>query len=234
MWPFRRFAAARRESAALIYTLGPVFAADPGPVPLHAPAALAVPAGNRRSPKGWALRPESPSMPAKRPGRKTTRFRYPRCRITLLDQPLTSVSSQPGAAPLEVARIRLGRRIWLQDGGEPIFGTGICQLLVRVDSTGSLRCAASDMGMAYSKAWQVVHRAEEHFGFALIYKQVGGKRGGGSTLSAEGRRLVASFAALTDEAGPILDRLYEKHFGTGPSLSTGQPAPAGPASPTRA
>jgi molybdate transport system regulatory protein len=112
--------------------------------------------------------------------------------------------------------MRLGRRIWLQDGGEPIFGTGICQLLVRVDSSGSLRCAATEMGMAYSKAWQVVHRAEEHLGFALIYRQVGGKRGGGSKLTDDGRRLVASFGALTDEADPLLERLYEKHFSEWP------------------
>jgi molybdate transport system regulatory protein len=141
-----------------------------------------------------------------------------------LDRDLTIAASEYTPAPAEVVRIRLGRRIWLQDGGEPIFGTGICQLLVRVDATGSLRCAAGDMGMAYSKAWQVVHRAEEHFGFALIHRQVGGKRGGGSTLTEEGRRLVASFAALANEAGPLLDSLYEKHFGNWTAEREGRPA----------
>ena len=41
----------------------------------------------------------------------------------------------------------------------PIFGVGVCQLLARVETTGSLRRAAADMGMAYSKAWLVVRRA---------------------------------------------------------------------------
>ena len=129
---------------------------------------------------------------------------------------MTTSASDFAPAQVRAARIRLGRRIWLQDGDEPVFGIGICRLLVRVDATGSLRCAAAEMGMAYSKAWQVVHRAEEHLGFALIYKQVGGKRGGGSRLSDDGRRLVASFDALAEEAGPLLDRLYEKHFGAWP------------------
>jgi molybdate transport system regulatory protein len=146
---------------------------------------------------------------------------------------LTTASSDLALAPIDAVRIRLGRRIWLQDGGEPVFGTGICQLLVRVDSTGSLRCAAAEMGMAYSKAWQVVHRAEEHFGFALIYRQVGGKRGGGSRLSDDGRRLVASFGALTDEAGPLLDRLYEKHFGAWPSAPEDRCGAASTELPTR-
>jgi molybdate transport system regulatory protein len=127
-----------------------------------------------------------------------------------------TTTSESRSAQAEAVQIRLGRRIWLQDRGEPIFGIGICRLLSRVESTRSLRCAAVEMGMAYSKAWQVVRRAEEHLGFALIHRQVGGKRGGGSTLTDDGRRLVASFGALTDEAGPLLDRLYEKHFGTWP------------------
>jgi molybdate transport repressor ModE-like protein len=129
---------------------------------------------------------------------------------------LTTSAPDFAPTPVQPARIRLGRRLWLQDGNEPVFGTGICQLLMRVDATGSLRCAAAEMGMAYSKAWQVVHRAEEHLGFALIYRQVGGKRGGGSQLSDDGRRLIASFGALAEEADPLLDRLFEKHFGARP------------------
>jgi molybdate transport system regulatory protein len=162
-------------------------------------------------------------MTAKRPGRSATPCRYSRCSITLKDELLTTIYSASLPARVEAVQLRLGRRIWLQDGGEPIFGSGICQLLVRVESTGSLRCAAAEMGMAYSKAWQVVRRAEEHLGFALIYRQVGGKRGGGSTLSDDGKRLVASFGALTDEAGPLLDRLYEKHFGAWPEAGDERP-----------
>jgi molybdate transport system regulatory protein len=134
-----------------------------------------------------------------------------------------TITSEIRSAQADTVQIRLGRRIWLQDRGEPIFGIGICQLLVRVESTGSLRCAAVDMGMAYSKAWQVVRRAEEHLGFSLIYRQVGGKRGGGSTLSDDGKRLVESFRALSDEAGPLLDRLYEKHFGAWPGVREDRP-----------
>jgi molybdate transport system regulatory protein len=110
-------------------------------------------------------------------------------------------------------RIRLGRRIWLDDLGVPVFGTGIRELLIRVQSTGSLRRAASDMGMAYSKAWHIVRRAEDHLGFKLLERQTGGRRGGGSIVSGEGKWLVGAFGALVDEAGALLDELYAKHFG---------------------
>jgi molybdate transport system regulatory protein len=89
---------------------------------------------------------------------------------------------------------------------------GIRELLVRVESTGSLRQAALDMGMAYSKAWQILRRAEEHLGFALLDRRTGGRGGGGSIVSDEGRLLAGSFGALVDDADALLDGLVEKHL----------------------
>ena len=111
-----------------------------------------------------------------------------------------------------LAGVRLAHRIWLQDGSTPVFGAGICELLSRVEATGSIRRAASDMGMAYSKAWQIVRRAEAHLGVPLLNRQAGGEGGGGSVLSDEARRLVRAFGALLDEARPMLDELYARHF----------------------
>lgn len=112
-----------------------------------------------------------------------------------------------------MSSIRPAQRIWLHDRGARVFGAGIRELLLRVEATGSLHHAAADMGMAYSKAWGIVRRAEEHLGFPLIARQTGGSGGGGSALSDDGRWLVRAFGALLDEAAPMLDQLYAKHFG---------------------
>lgn len=110
------------------------------------------------------------------------------------------------------AGVRLAHRLWLQDRDAPVFGAGISELLGKVEATGSLRKAASEMGMAYSKAWQIVRRAEEHLGFKLMIRHAGGKGGGCSTVSDEGRRLVRAFGALTEEADPLLAELFDRHF----------------------
>jgi molybdate transport system regulatory protein len=112
--------------------------------------------------------------------------------------------------PLGVAP---AQRIWLHSEGSPVFGMGVRELLMRVESTGSLRHAAADMGLAYSKAWHIVRRAEKYLGFALLERQTDGKHGGGSTVSDEGRWLVGAFGALIDEADGLLNGLYVKHFG---------------------
>ena len=106
--------------------------------------------------------------------------------------------------------VRPGLRLWLQDAGAPVFGMGICRLLHGVESTGSLRRAATDMDMAYSKAWRIVQRAEEHLGFALIARRVGGASGGGSVLTEEGRELVKAFEQFADRVQATVDALYDE------------------------
>ena len=126
--------------------------------------------------------------------------------------PMKHVDPSSSGAETCPAGVRLAHRIWLQDGATPVFGAGIAELLGRVEATGSLRRAASGMGMAYSKAWQIVRRAEEHLGFKLMVRRTGGRGGGCSTVSDEGRWLVRSFGALTEEADPLLVDLFDRHF----------------------
>jgi molybdate transport system regulatory protein len=108
--------------------------------------------------------------------------------------------------------VQVGQRIWLHRGGRSAMGTGTFRLLVGVESTGSLSRAASGMGMAYSKAWQSVRQAEAALGFPLLHRQTGGKGGGGSTLSPQGKWLVGSFGALLEDATGMLRELGDKHL----------------------
>ena len=69
------------------------------------------------------------------------------------------------------------------DAGERFFGEGPCRLLHLIEETGSLRSAAAQMGLSYSKALRLVQHAEKELGFALTCKTIGGRGGGGSPLS---------------------------------------------------
>ena len=46
------------------------------------------------------------------------------------------------------------------DAGERFFGEGPCRLLHLIEETGSLRSAAAQMGLSYSKALRLVQHAE--------------------------------------------------------------------------
>ena len=64
--------------------------------------------------------------------------------------------------------------------GQRFFGPGVAELLERVREHRSLRAAAASMEMAYSKAWRIIHEAEEGFGFRLLDSTIGGRHGGGA------------------------------------------------------
>ena len=63
------------------------------------------------------------------------------------------------------------------DAGERFFGEGPCRLLHLIEETGSLRSAAAQMGLSYSKALRLVQHAEKELGFSLTCKTIGGRGG---------------------------------------------------------
>ena len=73
------------------------------------------------------------------------------------------------------------------------FGPGVAQLLHRVERLHSLRAAAAEMEMAYSKAWTVIKNAENALGFKLLASTTGGRHGGGAALTPEGKALLTAY-----------------------------------------
>ena len=85
--------------------------------------------------------------------------------------------------------------LFLDENGEKFFGEGPCSLLKAVEKTGSVRAAAGSMDMAYSKAMKLLKAAEKALGYPLIYRTTGGKDGGGSVLTAEGKNWLRQYEA---------------------------------------
>ena len=104
------------------------------------------------------------------------------------------------------------RAYLLGDDGHRVFGPGPVDLLERVGELGSLRAAAIDMGMAYTKATRLVRDAERAFGFALTERTVGGTGGGGSQLTAEARGLIERYRAFELTSRWALSAAYETCF----------------------
>ena len=93
------------------------------------------------------------------------------------------------------------------------FGEGPCRLLHAIDETGSLRKAAAQMDMGYSKALRMIHRAEDALGFSLTEKVIGGTGGGGSTLTEQAREFLQDFESYRDSCCRENERIYQEIFG---------------------
>ena len=98
------------------------------------------------------------------------------------------------------------------DNGIKFFGEGPCRLLRAVEKTGSLRAAAMEMEMAYSKASKILKQAESTLGFPLTARSTGGKDGGGSVLTPEGKQFLRQYEAYRDACISTNQTLYRRYF----------------------
>ena len=101
---------------------------------------------------------------------------------------------------------------FLDDRGEKFFGEGPARLLHGIEETGSLRAAAMSMDMAYTKALKLIRNAEAALGFALIRRSTGGKDGGGSSLTPEGKEWLQRYEAYRDACKLANSKLYLEFF----------------------
>lgn len=95
---------------------------------------------------------------------------------------------------------------------EKCFGPGIAELLHRVERLHSLRAAATEMEMAYSKAWTIIKRAEASLDIKLLLSTTGGKNGGGAALTPEGAAILQAYDRFCAQLRQFGDELFQKEF----------------------
>jgi molybdate transport system regulatory protein len=103
-------------------------------------------------------------------------------------------------------------KVWFVLGNTHIFGSGLARLLADIDRFGTLRKAAEAGRVSYRYAWDMIKAAEAHLGKKLIIRQAGGRGGGRSTLSAEGRRLLNLFQRINTEVAEFADQRFAALF----------------------
>lgn len=81
------------------------------------------------------------------------------------------------------------------------------ELLERIDASGSISAAASAMGMSYKAAWEAVEAINNLSEQPLVERKTGGQKGGGTTLTTYGRRVVGAYRRLEQEREHVLKTL---------------------------
>lgn len=107
----------------------------------------------------------------------------------------------------------LTRLIFVDDNNEKFFGEGPYRLLRGIEKTGSLRATAMDMGMSYTKALKLINNAEKELGFRFTTRVVGGKSGGGSCLTDEGREWLDKYEKYKEACLKENERIYQEIYG---------------------
>ena len=103
-------------------------------------------------------------------------------------------------------------KIWIEAGGEPVFGRGRRFLLEAIDTHGSINRAAQEVDISFRKAWGYIKAMEERLGVKLVERQTGGKNGGGALLTDEARDMLKKYEALEKGIQEIVDKRFKAIF----------------------
>jgi len=103
------------------------------------------------------------------------------------------MTEQNAMNPPGTQRTVVRLHLWLERSGGTVFGMGRLQLLERIETCGSLKAAAEELGMSYRAAWGKLKASEEAMGIALVEK-VGGNKSG-CRLTQEGIAMAAAYRA---------------------------------------
>ena len=99
---------------------------------------------------------------------------------------------------LKKGAFRVNGSLWIEGDGQRFFGPGPVELLESIEKTGSISKAAKSMGMSYKKAWDIVSRINGMAAAPFVATSIGGEDGGGSTISAEAKEMIAWYRQLRE------------------------------------
>lgn len=89
------------------------------------------------------------------------------------------------------------------------LGPGRIELLEKIIETGSISQAAKLMGMSYKKSWDLIHSINQHTQNPIVVTQTGGEKGGGTTVTDEGKQLISAFKNLHNDFQIYLSQKLE-------------------------
>ncbi len=102
--------------------------------------------------------------------------------------------------------------LWIERNQRVVLSRWRVQLLEAIEATGSISAAAERLGVQYRLAWERLDEMEEGLGARLVERHVGGTHGGGASVTAFGRDLIARFNAFAAALDDALQSEFDRHF----------------------
>jgi molybdate transport system regulatory protein len=102
-------------------------------------------------------------------------------------------------------------KLWISSSEKTsALGDGKWVLLKTIEECGSLKAASEKCGISYRKAWGDIQKAESFLQAKVLNRTRGGKKGGCSTLTPFGKKLIAAYTDLNNKAEQQLAELFEQ------------------------
>lgn len=102
---------------------------------------------------------------------------------------------------------RLMGKLLIETAVGSFLGDKRIRLLEAIDQHGSISQAAKAVPLSYKAAWEAVDNMNNLAPEPVVVRSAGGRHGGGTELTAFGRRLIAFYRALEQEYQGALEKL---------------------------
>ena len=106
--------------------------------------------------------------------------------------------------------INLKVKLYLENEHDKFMGIGVLWVLQRVSSCGSLRAAAAEMGISYSKAFRMVDTLEKTLGVPVLERHRGGMQRSGAKLTPFGQAFILLYDDFQRKCKTLMDEPFEK------------------------
>ena len=103
--------------------------------------------------------------------------------------------------------IGLTGNLWFNQAENKFLGGDRIRLLEKIDELGSITKAAKDIGISYKTAWDVINMINNLAEKPLVDRLTGGKGGGGTSLTAEGKKVIKQYKTIQEEHQKFLSNL---------------------------
>lgn len=106
--------------------------------------------------------------------------------------------------------LNLKVKLYIQNGSEKFMGIGVLWVLQKTQELGSLRAAANNLGISYSKVYRMIVNLEKNLGARVIERRKGGADRSGATLTEFGIRFAEMYDTFQRECKALLDPEFVK------------------------
>lgn len=89
------------------------------------------------------------------------------------------------------------------------FDSRLKLLLYMIEYLGSVYRACTHMALSQGKAWDMLNKLEQELGYPVVKRQHGGKRGGGTSLTSRGKRLLVTYQRFEEN---VLEYARDEFF----------------------
>ena len=106
--------------------------------------------------------------------------------------------------------LNLKVKLYIQNGDEKFMGIGVLWVLQKTRELGSLRAAANDLGISYSKVYRMIVNLEKNLGARVLERRKGGADRSGASLTEFGVRFAEMYDGFQRECKALLDPEFAK------------------------